>query len=96
MPDGSYCNLCCFLDIDDELKNGEPLKNTLYKPCENLVNGACNVYENRSDTCRAFDCQKASPSLLRTLHTIANLYCLNSDKLPALAVKQNHYFRAPQ
>lgn len=97
LPDGSYCNLCCYLIIDDKLTDGTPLKNTLFNPCTNLENGACARYEERSHTCRNFDCQKASPALLKTLLTISHLYSLPCDNLPLQpSQKVDMYFRGNQ
>jgi len=93
LPDGSFCTLCCHLIISDVLKNGVLHENRLYQRCEHLVDGSCNVYDERSDTCRGFDCQNTRASLLKQLYTIARLYGLNKERLPEEPPRDNKYFR---
>lgn len=93
LPDGSFCTICCYLIIDDILRDGTPLRNQLHFPCMNMVGGECSRYDIRSETCREFNCHKASPSLLRTLYTIANMHSLPTDNLPPKPEANNFYFR---
>lgn len=93
LPDGTFCTLCCHLIISDVLKNGVLHENKLYQKCEHLINGSCEVYDERSNTCRGFDCRDSRFSLLQQLYTIARLYGLSKERLPQELKRDDKYFR---
>jgi len=93
LPDGTFCSLCCHLEIDDVQKDGTPLKNSLYMPCRELCGGQCADYDIRPDTCREFDCHAVKESKIKMLLFIAAKFGLNSSNLPPLQTNFNSFFR---